>query len=644
MATVETKVYARAGGGLLTSLLNADRRGWQEVLNDTGSGQVTLDRVDGDLAHMVEGNIVRCFLDGTAAFAWVVGPMDQTTVAASEEAGEERTINGRGTLDVWREAIVYPDVTSSAVDFPALPDRKPSDTRRFDFSAPLYDDSGWGAAVVVPQPASLAGVLPAGWPGTTAEWIWDALPDGSNNNPTGDVYFRHHFTLASDTTLTLHMTCDDGFEFFLDGQLVTSDLRTQYLQLSTRSVTVKLIAGEHVIAVRGVNGPGSGVDNPAAFVMVGYELGNDGDPTGSPVVLTSASGWVCLGYPADPPGMTAGEIIRILFEEAQARGALPGVTLGFDDTNDSGSTAWPLAPDVALKIGTDYLAVLAQLTEVYCDVAMDPSSLELNAWVERGSASGATFAIGTNLLGLTHRGGEHQTVTAVLGRYGDHWLEQTAGSGRRRESYMEMRDAASTAQAQRIVDAAMASRVDPVIATTAAFEPLSGVVPIADFEVGDTVTVPNAALGSATLRVVSLSVSETDTDYDFAVELGSLDRSRDDRMQQQLRKTGPAGLDWSSSANVQASPDPGLGPERAAVLSPSATARIALNDLVDVATVPNAPPADLDVLTWDASRGVSGMWTPRANVTIADLVAGTPAEGDVITWISGVATWAPIPP
>jgi hypothetical protein len=643
MATVEFRVFDRSSGTQLTTLPNASDRKWQEVLNEAGNGQVTLGLGEADLAHLVEGNIVRCYLDGTAVFAWEVGPLDQQTVTADAEAGEQRTVNGLGTLAVWREAVVYPERSSASVDFPALGERKPADTRRFDWSSTLFDASGWANAVEVPQPASLAGVLPSGWPGTDAKWIWDALPDGSNNNPTGDVYFRSGFNLASNTTMTLYMTCDDGFEFYLDGQLVHADLRTPFLQLQTRSVTVDLIAGDHVIAVRGVNGPGSGTDNPGAFALAGYEMGADGDPTGSPIIYSGAA-WFALGYPAEPPGMTVGTILRILLEEAQDRGALPGVTLGFDDDEDSAGTPWPLAPDVAMKIGANYLEVIAQLCEVYCDVAMAPAALELQAWVERGSASGATFSVTDNLLGLIHRGGDHQTVTAVLGKYGDHWLEHTAGGGRRRESYMELGTASSAAQAERIVEAAMASRVDPVIATTAAFEPVAGIVPHTDFEVGDTVSVPDFALATDTLRVISLTVSETSDDYDFAVELGSLDRSRDERMQLRLRKAGPAGLDWPASPNVVATPDSGLGPERAAVLAPGDSARTNLNDLGDVSAV--SDPADGDVFAWDGSLGVGGMATwkaPAAAVTLADLVGGTPAEGDVVTWVSGEAVWAAIP-
>lgn len=646
MADIEFRVFDRATGTQLSTLPDAEGRRWQEVLNETGGGAVTLGLADSHLAHLVEGNIVRCYIDSTAAFAWVVGPLDQTTVAAGEESEEERTVAGLGTLSVFGEAIVYPEVTSALADFPALADRKPTDTRRFDFTSPLFDHGPWPAAVEVPAPASLAGGLPQGWPGTDALWIWDALPDGSNNNPTGDVYFRHVFTLASNTRVSFFMTCDDGFEFFLDGELILSDLRTPFLQLLTRSVTAELVAGNHVIAVRCINGPGSGVDNPGAFVMTAVELDDNGDPA-TPIEWTSGVGWYCVGYPPVPPGMTVGWVLIHLLNEAQARGALLDVTLGFDEDLDSAGDPWPEVPSIALKIGTNYLEVLAQLTEVYCDVAMDPASLRLDAWAERGSASVVTLGIGTNILGLTHRGGDHQTVTAVVARYGDHWLEETGGSGRRRESYMEVRDATSGAQAERIVTAAMASRTVPVVAHTVAFEPIAGSVPTIDFAVGDTVTAPTPTSSGTAQRVVSLSVAETEIGYDFAAELGSLDRSRDDRMQLALRKTGPPGLDWPASPNVQRTPDAGIGPEGAKQLSPSASARIALNDLSDVTNVAGAAIADGDRLTWNVGLGVNGLWEPQPlppPPTLADLVAGTPAEGDVVTWVSGVPTWAPIPP
>ncbi len=175
----------------------------------------------------------------------------------------------------------------------------------------------------------------------------------------------------------------------------------------------------------------------------------------------------------------------------------------------------------------------------------------------------------------------------------------------------------------------------PVVAHTAAFEPVAGSVPHTNFKVGDTVTVPTPTSSGTSLRVVSLSVTETQTDYDYAVELGSINRSRDERMMQQLRKTGPAGLDWSSSANVQRAPDAGLGPEGATRLSPASTARIALNDLSDVANVGTGAIADGSVLAWDASLGVNGMWDPSSGVTAGSIPTGmvvafprdTPVDG-----------------
>jgi hypothetical protein len=226
----------------------------------------------------------------------------------------------------------------------------------------------------------------------------------------------------------------------------------------------------------------------------------------------------------------------------------------------------------------------------------------------------------------------------VVGRYGDHWLEQTAGAGRRRESYMEVREAPSATQAQRIVSAVMASKSSPVVAHTLAFEPITGSVPTTNFKVGDTVTAPTPTSAGTAQRVVSLSVSETETDYDFAVELGSIDRSREERMMQQLRKTGPAGLDWSNSANVQRAPDAGLGPEGASRLSTASTARIALNDLSDVANVGTGSIADGNVLTWNAALGVNGMWEPTGSSIAASFVPtgaimGFPSESPPAGWL-----------
>ena len=612
MPAVEFRVHDRNSGAYLTSLPNASDRQCQDVDNDTGTGGVTLGLGDGDLGYMAEGNIVRCYVDGTAAYSWVVGPMDQSTVTAEEEAGEERRISGRGTLGLWADGIVYPEMGGSGVTFPPLHERRVVDVRRFDFAAVGYDDSSWPAAVVVPPPPALVPLngTPSGWPLESQDWIWSRGRTG-DDHPAGHSYFRHTFSVGAATQSSIYITADNGFELFLDGELLLSEMRTPLLWAFSRSIQVDLLPGTHLIAIKAVNHAVANIpQNPAGVAVVVVALDTSGDPTS--VITTTGAGWKCADYPLEPPGMTVGRILTNLYNEARARGALSGLILGFSPTHDSAGVAWPNAPDVALPVGDDYLQVLRKLCELYCDVAMDPASLRLDAWVSRGSARAVSFTIGTNITALSHKGGEQARTSAILGRFGDHWIERN-GSGRRQESFLEMGSATSSAQAQRMSDAALAERSLPIITTTTSWEPTAGTVPWVHFRVGDTVSVPNAGGAMVSGRVKSISLNETEDDYDFVAEIGSVESDLLNRLQRMARKAGHGALDGNfanatASAGFEAASDPTGG------YLTSATPDLSLNSLTDVASVWDSAPVAGDFLSWNPDLGMAGMWEPASVV------------------------------
>lgn len=627
--TVEFKVFTR-GGAYLTNLPDAQGRQWQDVLNDTGTGAVTVGLSDPDLAHLAEGNIVRCYLDGMVAFSWVVGPMDQSTVSAEEEAGEERRIVGRGTLGLWADAVVYPETSGSGITFLPLSQRKATDTRRFDFAAAGYDDSSWLGALVVPPPPALEPLdgTPSGWPLESQEWIWTRTRDGGNNHPSGECYFRHTFTVVSNTEATIYITADNGCELYLDGEMLLSDMRTPFLWAQSRSVNLTLTSGTHLLAVKGLNhfAPSAPV-NPAGIALVVVRLDDEGE---AEAVLTSTGqGWRGVDYPAEPPGMTVGLILTKLFQEAQARGALSGLSLGFSTTHDSAGAPWPNAPDVTMPVGTNYLEVIRKLSELYCDVAMDPGSLRLDAWVRKGTnrSGSVVFNVGDDITALTHRGGAQARTSAVLGRYADRWVERTGG-GERQEAYLELGSASSTAQAQRMIDAAQAERSTAIISTTVGFEP-EGRLPGATIRVGDDVSAPNAGLSSAVGRINSLSVSETDDGYDYAVEIGSIEAELVDRLQRLARKTTSGALDGTFENAVPLSAVGGGGDVTGASLT-TATPDFALNSLSDVVSIPENPIVEGDFLGWNPDLGMNGMWEPRA--VFADIGAGIVPEQEFGLW------------
>jgi hypothetical protein len=91
-----------------------------------------------------------------------------------------------------------------------------------------------------------------------------------------------------------------------------------------------------------------------------------------------------VGYPAEPPGMSVGEVISRVNYEASRRGnSLANMfRFKFNKQVDSAGAPWPIVADIASKVGTDYLTFLLELTVKYADIWMAPGTLDLYAWVK----------------------------------------------------------------------------------------------------------------------------------------------------------------------------------------------------------------------------------------------------------------------
>jgi hypothetical protein len=167
-------------------------------------------------------------------------------------------------------------------------------------------------------------------------------------------------------------------------------------------VVVEVTAGTHNFAAAVANpaapNQADPTDyNPTGLALRAYRCNSAGKPLGSAEAVTSTS-WKVCAYPPWAPGMTPGEVMRHVIAEAQARGALTGVTLNFDDTVDSAGAAWPSVTDISTKIGTDYLTFFREMSATYFDFWMEPASLTLWAWAKdtRGTTTSVTLAATTN--------------------------------------------------------------------------------------------------------------------------------------------------------------------------------------------------------------------------------------------------------
>jgi len=397
-------VYDRSGT-LLKALPNSYNRHWQDQLNVEGTGSAVVQIFDPTTELIVSCDIpwrsILIFsIDTIPRYASIIEHMVEKLVAQGEEVDETLELSGRGTLALFEEAVCYPENGLSRQPF--------TDTRLFSYASIDFDDSMWASAVQVKLQSDPTSGLPwdgapQDWPDHNAYWIWDRAVTSATPWPTGNVYFRKQITIPSGgDVVRFFITADDGFELYVDGGLLQSDTEA-YLWGVTRQVDLFLDSGTHLVAIKGTNlSRASSSTNYAGIICSMYVANGDGSLGG--LIAHTDSSWKMLAYPPNPPGYTVGQILRILTEEAQARGTLSGISLSFNDTNDSNGVPWATLAEVPIQVGDDMLTTIKQLASAYCDVAMGIGTPVLFAYNTRGSSVSTTFSRGVNLGDWTQDG------------------------------------------------------------------------------------------------------------------------------------------------------------------------------------------------------------------------------------------------
>lgn len=130
---------------------------------------------------------------------------------------------------------------------------------------------------------------------------------------------------------------------------------------------------------------------------------NTVDGAWADVVFKSDTTWEMLAYPASAPGMTFGQILNIMIDEAQARGALTGLTAGFTDTVDSDGTAWSTMIEFGVPVGSDIEQAIRALEDAGLDLRVRADGT-VDAGEDLGADVSDTVALtwGTNVAGATH--------------------------------------------------------------------------------------------------------------------------------------------------------------------------------------------------------------------------------------------------
>lgn len=381
---------------------------WEDVVGDAGTGTCVLENDDAQVGDATYGRMLRFEQDGRAVFLAQITRREQVVLAQDEEVAEVTTVGGPGALELWSNGIVYPEAGARG---------KPvGDQRLLDWTSADFDDDGWRTVVVGGKigghhaNAAAAGspVSAAGFPDGEAHILWaysstGAGGAGAGGVPAGLAYFRKTFTVATAGWHRLFVSADDGINVVIDGVPIFAEARL-WFHLETKFVDVYLSAGSHQMAIRGENLDNGNLAGNSAWVLGSlYSIDEDGNLVS--VVVRTDSTWKGVAFPPKPPGMTIGRAIRVLLEEAQARGALLGWTLAFTDNADSAGQGWGDDPALSFQHGMDLYAVLKQLAETYCELDTAPAQLVLYAYIDGfGDETSIEYQEGESILALSHEG------------------------------------------------------------------------------------------------------------------------------------------------------------------------------------------------------------------------------------------------
>jgi len=388
---------------------------FRDELQGFGSASLALGNEDPDLSPVWDHSCVLRFdIHGRPAFLSLVEEVEHVALAEGEEHDQVTTLSGRGALAILEESVVYP---------PGGCDREPfADDRIFSWPSIDYDDSWWGYAdplATQSQTGNYWSEVTMEWPDPDAVWIWAHVPNPLEWAPPGPCYFRFQF-VAPDSIkqMPYWVVFDAEGELWLDGQLMATGDYGAEPNINVYSGSLPVTPGYHTIAIRCANDidpENDEIHNPGGILFTGYAADATGQRIGAGPIVHTGGDWKIVEYPPRPPGMTAGEVIRHVIQEAQGRGAFPEVTLAFTDDVDSLGRPWEERTDISTKIGTPVSTFLIdEMASTYVDVWMSPASFELNAAVlgTRGQDTAVRLhgvtdpndPMSGNLAGLTHHG------------------------------------------------------------------------------------------------------------------------------------------------------------------------------------------------------------------------------------------------
>jgi hypothetical protein len=163
-------------------------------------------------------------------------------------------------------------------------------------------------------------------------------------------------------------------------------------------------------------------------------------------------------FPGSPPGVTIGHILKTLLEEAQDRGFLSGITLGFDAVTDSRGVPWADEIVLVLQVGNDnVLSAGERVREQGADLWMGPDFV-FHAAQDRGVDRSASVEIPAEIAYGLEVETEDEEINALLVRTDAGWFRWgSPPGGKRREGFLTLGLQPSTSASTGLASAVLAA-------------------------------------------------------------------------------------------------------------------------------------------------------------------------------------------
>lgn len=482
---------------------------WRHPYKGIGSGEFYLQNDDPRLNVIEQGFLVRCYKGTTAVFEWIVGPMLRHSVAKAAAtgvpSGEKYTqVSGLGSKAYGARSPIQPWRGGRA---------QPKETvRPFDWTSPHFEASGypldgWEFATAfarVDGPSAHWEGTPEAVPDNMIYWVGAGSVGDDDDAVEGVQLIRFPPQTLDEDQLVRFLAWDDNEGIvslngtpilFLDGFHVA------------RYIDLPLVAGDYYPSMFLRNHTPtatSSTNNPAGGGFGMYEMTSGGSYVRR-IYVSNVDAQV-LALPDITPGMPIGYAVRKLRNEAQDRGEMPGLTVGFTNTEDSASSTFP-ATDPGALVGESFTDYLLALEDAVVDAEMSPG-LELNLWYPKGSravATDVTFTEGVSLHKLDHELRDDR-IDKLFVDYDGGYVEvfstgiMSGGIGEYSRN-LKLSQVNSEDAAVRISEEILAGRDVPSVQFTADIHTGEGREPYQNFKPGDTVTVDDID-GTPAVRTV----------------------------------------------------------------------------------------------------------------------------------------------